>query len=234
MKTSFIAAAAAAGLFAAINTAQAQFYGSLSAGPAFVGDANFRDPATADLSIDYGTGWTINGALGYRFSPMVRGEIELGYLSADGSGPLTENILTIAACGNTPQQPCLDRDVDADLTAKTALASAFVDIPTGTAVTPYIGAGMGLMRQSLDIVGVGRTAQGAASPFTVMDDGSTEFAYRGALGFAFDMGSMEGDIGYTYTRSSKPTLSGRSSFISFDYDRPVAVHAITAKVRLDF
>ncbi|MDX2225102.1 MAG: outer membrane beta-barrel protein [Rhodospirillaceae bacterium] len=228
-------ALSAAATSLATGTATAQFYGSLGVGPAFVDNLSFRDPRTVNLLVDNGTAWTITGAVGYRFSPMVRTELELGYLDGSGKGTFQQNIITIAACGITPSQPCLDAAVTSDSKAKTAMAMGYLDIPTDTMITPYVGAGAGFLRQSLDVTGTARTGTGAGSPFTILDDSDTELALRGAAGITLDFGgNVEGDLGYTYTRASRPKLAGKGAFVAFNVNERAEVHAIKATARYKF
>lgn len=212
----------------------AQMYGSLRLGPAKVQDLNYRNTATVDLLLDVETGWQLQGAVGYRFSPMFRAEINVGYLDADAEGTFRQNIITIAACGITPQQPCLAADVEGDIKGTTVLGMGYVDIPTGGAVTPFIGAGLGYGRESLDVVGRALTATGPGTPFTIMDDGDGGFVYRAAAGLSLDLGGVTGDVAYSYTQTEKPNLNGRGALVAFTFDRPLKVHAVTASVRVSF
>ncbi|MBM3514398.1 MAG: hypothetical protein FJX59_11885 [Alphaproteobacteria bacterium] len=228
-----ICLAAACGSVAPV-AAVAQVYGSLSLGPAKVQDLNFRDPSTADLLLDAGSAWQVSGALGYRFSPLLRAELNLGYLDGDAKGRQQQNIVTIAACGITPNNPCLDAAVTADIKGTTALAMGFVDIPTSGPIVPFLGAGIGVGRESLDVLGTARTGAGAGTPFTVLDDADSGFAIRGTAGISIDVGSFQTDLAYAYTRTAKPKMTGRSSFISYTFDRPLRVHALTATARFAF
>jgi opacity protein-like surface antigen len=215
--------------------AAAQVYGSLSLGPAKVQDLNFRDRATADLLLDAGTAWHLSGAIGYRFSPAIRAELNLGYLDGSATGTFRQNIITIAACGITPSQPCLDARVRSDIKGKTALAMGYLDFPANGALTPFIGLGAGLGRQSLDVVGTARTTgTGPGTPFTVIYGGATSFAYRATAGLSFDFGPVAADLAYAYTRMGKPDLDARGAFVFFTFDRPLKVHALTATARFAF
>lgn len=214
--------------------ASAQMYGSLSLGPAKVQDLNYRNTSTVDLLLDVDTGWQLQGAIGYRFTPMFRTEVNVGYLDADADGTFRQNIITIAACGITPSQPCLAADVDGKVKGTTVLGMGYLDIPTGGPITPYLGAGLGYGRQSLDVTGTTLIATGRGAPFTLLDDDDGGFAYRATAGIGLDLGKVTGDIAYSYTRTDKPKLNGRGAFVAFTVDRPLRVHAITATVRVGF
>lgn len=216
------------------TNAAAQMYGSLSLGPAKVQDLNYRDTATVDLLLDVGTGWQIQGALGYRFSPMFRAEVDVGYLDAEAEGTFRQNIITIAACGITPQQPCLAADVEGDVKSTTVFGMGYVDIPTRSAVTPFLGVGLGYARQGLDVEGRALAATGPGTAFTIMDDSDGGFAYRGTAGLAIDLGSVTADLAYSYTQTEKPSLAGRGALVAFTFDRPLKVHAVNASVRIGF
>lgn len=216
------------------SSADAEMYGALSLGPAKIQDLNFRDRSTADLLLDTKSAWQLSGAIGYRFAPMFRAEISLGYLDGNARGMLQQNIVTIAACGITPNNPCLDAAVRADVKGTTALTMGYVDFATGGPVRPFIGLGVGLGRQSLEVTGSARTGNGPGTPFAVINGGDTEIATRATAGAAIDVGSVEVDVAYAYTRTGKPSLPARGALVFFTFDRPLKAHALTATARIPF
>lgn len=222
-------------LFAiAAAPAAAQTYGTLSLGPAKVEDLNFRDPQTANVLLDVGSAWQASGALGYRWSDHLRTEITLGYLDANAKGTQSLNIVTIAACGITPATPCLTSAVRGDVKGVTALAMGYVDLSTDGPVVPFLGAGVGMARQSLEINATQTSGPSTGGPFAIVDDGDNAFAYRATAGLTFNLAGVDADLAYSYTRTAKPSLKGRSTFINFTFDRPLEVHAVTAAVRIGF
>lgn len=216
------------------SAAAAQVYGALSLGPAKVQDMNFRDPATADLLLDVKASWHLSGTLGYRWSPSVRTELSLGYLDGKITGAQRQNIVTIAACGLTPNAPCISGAVRGSVKNTTVLAMGFVDLVTPGPIVPYFGLGAGIGRESQDINATITSGPMSGEKFAIVDDGELEFAMRAAAGVTIDLGNVEADVGYTFTRMSKPALTGRSTFISFVFDQPLRSHAVSAALRFGF
>lgn len=110
-------------------------------------------------------GYNLSAAMGYDYG-MLRSEIELGYRR--------NNVETHKLNGAVLATP------DGKGTSVSAMVNGYVDIPTGTVITPYVGAGIGFAR--VDAKGYGS----AGTDF--LDDGDTSFAYQAMTGldFAFD------------------------------------------------
>ena len=237
--TACLAVAMGAAVVFASQPAHAQtdqgFYGSLKGGAAALSDMNYSNGTSSDLNLDLNTGWTLGGALGYRFGNGFRSELAIDYLDGSLDGTYRENLI-IVPCGTVAGQPCLGPNVDGDVKAWSGFAMAYYDINTGGAVRPYLGGGLGLVRTSLDVETEARMNSGAVSDFDIIDDRDTEFAYRLAAGVAIDMNpSTTLDVGYSFTRTGTPSLEGRGSAIpTFNFDRRLKSHAVTAGVRVNF
>ncbi|MBL8643047.1 MAG: porin family protein, partial [Rhodospirillaceae bacterium] len=93
-----------------------------------------------------------------------------------------------------------------------------------------------LVRNSLDVETTARLNVGTTSEFDIIDDHDAEFAYRLAAGVAYDINpNTTFDVGYTFTRTGTPSLSGRGSALpAFTFDRRLKSHAVTAGVRFNF
>lgn len=111
------------------------WYGQLNAGALFLQDINGRYGGFQGQG-EFDNGYSLSGALGYRFQGGLRAEAEFGYgrasydkVSGGGgsSGVSGGRVNMYSFTGN-----------------------AFYDIPTGTFVTPYVGGGVGLVRTTYD------------------------------------------------------------------------------------
>jgi OmpA-OmpF porin, OOP family len=131
------------------------FYIGIGAGPNFSEDSDITRSGintTAELN----TGYAILGALGYGFDMGLRAEVEFGYREN------TVDSLRGAANGR------------GDYRSYALMANLLYDINTGTSVTPYLGAGIGVSYVRLDHVGPLGTG--------FANDSEGVFAYQGIVG----------------------------------------------------
>lgn len=195
---------------------------------------NFSDPATADLDLDGGTGLTFGGAVGYRFDSGVRFELDVAHTSADMDGALNENVQAFVPCGESPQNPCLDPDIDGDYSGLSGMAMAFYEFSTGSPLMPYVGVGIGLVNVDLEAETIGNFNDGTSSEFAIVDGSDSEFAYRLAAGFAYDIGAFDLTADYAFKRTGRVALDGQSAYTTFTFDRRARVHAFTLGARVSF
>ena len=112
------------------------WYGSLNGGLLFLQDADGNFGPIGGVETSYDTGYSFSGALGYRFGNNFRAEGEFGY----GHSSIDE----VKVGGGTYGVS------DGDVNIYSFTANGFYDIPTGTLITPYVGAGIGLVRTDFD------------------------------------------------------------------------------------
>lgn len=201
----------------------ARLYGGLSS----VEGMSFTDAATANLDLDGGSGVTYGAAFGYAFGSGLRLEADVALSEADLDGTFQENAQVFVPCGEISGSPCLDGTVDGDFEGLSAIAMAYYDFNTGTALRPYIGAGLGLIDVDLDATTPGALNDGPTTPFTLVDGSSTELATRLAAGLAYDAGMFDVTLGYSWTRAGRADLGGRGTFVTFDFAPRVNVHSFT-------
>lgn len=130
------------------------------------------DPTTVevdstDIDIDTDTGFGLNGAIGYQFQD-ARAELELGYSNNNVNG---------VSVGNAAEV-----DADGDLNTWTIAANGYYDIPTGTALRPYLGAGLGVAKVVADDVSVDLPVVGNAE----LDDSGVSLVFQAQAGLAYD------------------------------------------------
>lgn len=126
------------------------FYGQLDGGVSFLADNE-----ALGLTLEYDTGFVFGGRLGYKPHDLVRVELGANYSENDIS-----SLANITIIGTTVST--------ADLSA-----GAYLDINTGTIVTPYVGGGAGVVYKELDSAGVSE------------DD--TDITVHGEFGMSFNV-----------------------------------------------
>jgi opacity protein-like surface antigen len=137
----------------------------------------------ASGTLTYNPGAVLAAVGGYEFGNGVRGEGELNlrHLTTD---KLLSNGATVAA--------------DSDIWTYGFMANLYYDFRTRTAVTPYIGAGVGLA-----VVDFGRGTSNGTTLWT--RDSSVSVAYQGIAGFAVSIGSQT-SLDFVYHHYAVPTL----------------------------
>jgi opacity protein-like surface antigen len=187
MKKLSLALAAALSLLAVSAEAQQRtwpnWYVGIHARMAWVEDTDVTLGNTniGDASFDNGYGG--GASLGYMpggdgFFNHTRFELEYSFNQAD--------IDTIAGVS-----------AGKDLRVHSYMVNAFYDIPTGTSIVPYIGAGAGLARVDLDVPGIG------------LNENDSVFAYQFMGGLGYTPSTVPNTtltVGYRYFASDDPSF----------------------------
>jgi len=235
----YTAAATAACAVTAAVPAQAAdsafgLYGSLRAGASLLQDMNFADAATANLTLDPSAGWTINGAVGYRFTEALRVEFDWGYGQNNLKGRFQENVQVAVPCGEVANNPCLSPTVDGEVTSLTGFGMAYYDLPVQGPLKPYLGLGIGFVEADFDVGARASMNNGTVSRFAVMDNSDTVLGYRGTVGVAYDIGAADLSVGYSYTTTARMSVPGQGTFVPFAFNRRLTAHTWTAGVTYNF
>lgn len=126
--------------------------------------AGLHMPRTSDIlfgaaarEADFDNGFLVNGAFGYKFDNNLRLEAELAHREAD-----IDNVSGTAWTGTQK--------------AWSTMANLLYDFDTGSSVTPYLGAGLGLSWQ-----GFKNNFRGPTSPAN-FDGTDKEFTWQGIAG----------------------------------------------------
>ncbi len=209
-------------------------YGRLYGGLASVEGMTFSDAATANLDLEGDTGLTFGGAIGYRTGFGLRTELDVTYTSADMDGTFQENVQLFVPCGETPDNPCLDGTIDGDYTGLSGMAMVYYDLNTGSALVPYVGAGIGLIDADIEAETLATFTDQPSAEFAVVDGSDSEFAFKLAAGFAYDAGAFDLTADYSYLRSNRFALDGQGAFTVFNFDRRSNVHSFTVGARYAF
>jgi outer membrane protein OmpA-like peptidoglycan-associated protein len=157
------------------------FYVGVQGGANFTRDTSVTDDALAAGSrtfftgaeAKYKTGWAAGAVAGYATAIGIRAELEFAYRSNE--------LESLTAVGGTASRS----GVSGSLHSYSVLANVLYDFDTGTAFTPYIGAGAGvsLLKNKLSYGAV------TGSPSFTSSDDDTVFAYQGIVGVAYNVTS---------------------------------------------
>ena len=140
--------------------------------------------ATAELTTETGYGFSL--AIGNDL-PEYRFELELAYRLSD----LDE----LAVSGSAAQS------VEGEVSSATLLANYYADFDTNTAITPFIGGGIGLAKVDLQIENITGVVVDESGDDTV-------FAYQAALGVAFKMNETATiELSYRYFATAEPDIN---------------------------
>lgn len=178
-------------LMASFSFAAVGPYVSGQVGATFLQDADFSASGGLTGETSFDTGFNLGVAGGYDFGP-ARVEGEVAYRLNDVDEYQVNGLGTFAG--------------DGDVSTLSLMANGFWDIETGSPVTPYLGAGIGVAQVSMD------------DPSVPMDDDDTVFAYQLAAGVAFDLNpSLALDLGYRYFATSDPEFDDAAGTFETEY-----------------
>ncbi len=211
MKRSLILAA---GLMALAGAASAQSlqdpYGFVFGGVAFEGQSDYDGTitppgGTQSVDADYDAGFNFGIGVGATIAPSIRAEVELSYTDSDADD--------IFFSGNGA---AAEVNVDGGIRATTLFANGLYDFTTGGAVTPYLGAGLGVAFVEQDLI---------YGPGVEVNEDDTVFAAQLIAGASYDLSdtlALTGDVRYRRLfdiESDRFNAAGVSTgTVSGDYD----------------
>lgn len=149
-------------------------YFKLSGGAVVMDDLNGTSGGVP-VEIEFDTGWTVSGTVGYNLNPQLALEAELGYLTADFDSGTAGGVSV---------------SIDGDYSTFLALANIVFHPLDGGGFDPYIGAGAGVAFAEIDINSIGGVAVNSS-------DSSEDLALQGTAGLDFDLGASS-SIGAQY------------------------------------
>ena len=195
--------------FSSVVFANEGVYFGLQGGVTFLNDSTIKEAGFVPVDLAYGTGFVINGALGYDFG-MFRLEGEVGYRDND----LDKFSHSFSS-----------ESVDGNLDAWSFMCNGFWDIENQTPFTPYLVGGIGFAKVSLDILD--GPHNGASK------DNDTVFAYQLGVGVGYDINnSWTLDLAYRYFATEDAELIDDCS--GLPYELEYESHNIFFGVRYNF
>jgi opacity protein-like surface antigen len=218
-------------------------YVSLDAGVAKVNDVNvdYFDEGgtfggtgtqdTAQFNADLKSAFNVSGAIGYDFG-LIRADVEVAY-SRNKIKALTLKGLNGSAVTLTPadrSDVCDYLEADAcggsgntfefdgsKLRQLSALGNVWVDVPTGSVVTPYVGGGLGVAGFELD------------------GEGKARFAWQLGAGVAFNVSPAAAiTLDYRHREAKGATITGDDFEDAGVRVGKIRTNAFTAGVRFRF
>lgn len=146
-------------------------YVGAAGGVSIVHDGDIKETGFQTANVEYDTGYGFNVTAGYAMEPL-RFEFEFGYKNADMDKVTFPGLGTASA-------------VDTEITVLSYMVNALYDINIKSPITPYVGAGIGLLDGELKIQG------------TKYDD--TEFGYQIIVGAAYKVNkNLALDLSYRF------------------------------------
>jgi OOP family OmpA-OmpF porin len=184
------------------------FYVSGSGGGTILAKAENKASGFFILDSEYDNGWNAGGALGYDFG-MIRTELETAYRE--------NNVDKLTTLGiRTPTK--------GNVSAWSYLFNVFYDFENSESFTPYVGFGLGAAKVSFNNV---RTAVA-----TFADDEDTVFAYKIALGAAFEVNKViDLTFDYTFFGTANPDFTDATGL---DFDSEYKSHSFNGGFRFNF
>ena len=188
MKKFSLALAAALSLLALSAEAQQRtwpnWYVGIHARMAWVEDTDLNVAGANAGNVEFDNGYGGGASFGYMpggegFMNNTRFELEYSFNQAD-----------LDTLGSTT--------IGDDLRGHSYMVNAFYDIPTGTSIVPYIGAGAGLASVDLDVPSLG------------LNDDDSVFAYQFMGGLGYTPSTVPNTtltVGYRYFASDDPEFS---------------------------
>lgn len=231
MKLKLLAGVAMAAAFAASGaSAQEGWYGAVDLGyhwPDGIDASSSNNAANGtpyNWDFNQEDDWAGFARLGYQLNDNWRIELEAGYRSGDiesirgGSNQSVVGLCTPGVTRTTGAPAC--GAPDGDVAAWTVMGNIIYDILPGSALNPFIGAGVGVNHVKMDVTGqfsnvpAPVTAANAIQNLTI-DDSDTAFAYQAIAGLAWKAtDQLSVDLTYRYLATSDLDFTSTGSLAS--------------------
>ena len=192
----------------AANTATNGLYLGGAAGANFATDSKVKPSGGTPDTAKFDTGGAGSLSVGYGFGNGFRAELEASYRNADVKSLKNNNFAVVKGSTDTWG----------------VLVNGFYDINTGTRLTPYIGAGVGVAVVNGKLSGDGTT---------LYNSSDTQFAYQGIAGVSYALtGNLALTADYRYLGTTDTTFKGGAGVSSVKASN--GNHTILAGVRWTF
>lgn len=189
MKTKILTSAVVFGLCSAVPALAQDYYGSVFGGLTQNQNTELTGEVTPpggqqSVDVTFDDGYNFGAAVGRSFGTIgsgigLRGELELSFGESDAD--------ELFFSGNGP---AAELNVSGDINTTRLFANALFDFETGSALTPYLGAGLGVAFKDIDIL---------YGPGVALEDNTTDFSAQVIAGSSYalsDTTSLFGDVRY--------------------------------------
>ena len=193
---SLVSASAMAAQVAAPADTGFQPYVSVFAGASFLNDVNTiyntnYAPNSTPYSVKTNTGYLLGGAIGVKWNAMLRSEIELSHSSWRARSESCSFYGILPASG--------------PISATYLLGNIWLDIPTQSAFTPYVGGGLGVGWASADVSFNGKKYG--------YGYGGSALAYQLGAGVKYALSDrVDIDLGYRFKALSSLNFPDRDGY----------------------
>ena len=174
----------------AASAAPFQPYVSLFGGASFLNDLNVINSSGTHYTWKFNGGYILGGAVGVKWNDLLRTELELSHAvwTANHWSKTYDGGYNGAASGN--------------LTATYLLGNVWLDVPTNSMVTPYVGGGLGVGWANANVTG----DNGAQ-----LLGGNSGLAFQLGAGLKFAVSeSVDVDLGYRFKDLTNITFSDQN------------------------
>lgn len=216
MKQTLLATAAFVMLAAPASATAGDWYVSAGAGANWAQDTSPLTAGGDTLETEFDTGWIVAGAIGYRWLPNFRGELETAYREND-----VDSVFESPNAGG----PFFHTNVGGDITQFSIMANALYDIAVDGNFNLTVGAGVGAAETDFNTTLAG-------SPRILDADDDWSFAYQFIGGVSYAM-SQNADLFVEY----RYFASGDHEVVTYPLGAPRVDevdpdnHAVSAGVR---
>lgn len=172
-------------------------FGTATAGEFYVNEIDLADPSSS---------YKFGGFIGHHFSDMLRGEIEVSYLSSDAD-------CDEGKCGST----------EFEFSDLMVLGNAWIDMPVHESAALYVGGGIGMGRFAIE-----------GDPAADNEANGWAFAYQAGTGLRLALAEqMTFDLGYRYQGSKiKKSELDEAWFINDDIELKAHVFQLSLSIDL--
>ena len=223
-----LVAALATGM-AAAAPAQAQdarpgWYASLTGAWVLTRDSDLSYTAgglTVSSTLELKSGFGVMAAVGYGSTDGFRGEVELGWRSADwtklkgGSitGTLDDNDVDVSVSGSLP--------IKGSISTLSLMANGYFGFEVWK-LRPYIGGGFGMARHEGKFDAQSYTIDGTEYTFSSASEDDYVFAYQAMAGVAYPLSDrMAIKAGYRYFATSDAEFDVKASYGTHNFEAGV-------------
>jgi len=180
-------------------------------------DVNFT--TTTDSFSDHESRFTGSVGFGYHFTDWLRADLNLGYLPGNKVKASYNDGITDAASS-------------VDNSAWYAMANVYADLGTYMGLTPYIGAGAGVLRSNPQVSGHNIDPSGSLYFSNHSPDYS--FAYTLDAGLSYRMTqNVSLDLGYQYLSAPDAKVAQADDFTGYTIKKGIHYHQIRVGLRYD-
>jgi opacity protein-like surface antigen len=177
-----------------------------------------QDPAFASIGF------------GYHFNDYLRADLNLGYLPGNKIGIGFDNSFTVP-----PPADVITASASLQNYSLSGMVNGYVDLGTYVGITPYLGAGIGLVRSKYKLSASYTSSATPADDF-VRSDNKTQysFAYTLDAGLAYQVTkNVSVDLGYQYFSAPDAEYVTAESLTSYPVKKGISNHQVKLGLRYD-